>query len=203
MSAAAGASPNAQPIYDLIYDAQTLTVHSSIPNIPDSGTLVAEGLGGRGAEWSRMDGLNVHSQVLATVSGTRRNMSEIERTCKTSRGWWVVWMRLPPSSSSQSSSRSAEASADGQGAEAMLFREAFLVRRARDGGVAGGGSRAGLGGGGGGGGGGGSGTRLWRPSIGSLGGIQVGAAGWGPRGLAEGLGIDARRYVEGLLSLNR
>jgi len=29
------------------------------------------------------------------------------------------------------------------------------------------------------------------------------AAGWGPKGLAEGIGIDARRYVEELLSLNR
>lgn len=28
-------------------------------------------------------------------------------------------------------------------------------------------------------------------------------AGWGPKGLAEGIGIDARRYVEELLSLNR
>jgi hypothetical protein len=29
------------------------------------------------------------------------------------------------------------------------------------------------------------------------------AAGWGPKGLSEGIGIDARRYVEELLSLNR
>jgi hypothetical protein len=29
------------------------------------------------------------------------------------------------------------------------------------------------------------------------------AAGWGPKGLGEGIGIDARRYVEDLLSLNR
>jgi hypothetical protein len=28
-------------------------------------------------------------------------------------------------------------------------------------------------------------------------------AGWGPKGVAEGIGIDARRYVEDLLSLNR
>jgi len=28
-------------------------------------------------------------------------------------------------------------------------------------------------------------------------------AGWGPAALSGGIGIDARRYVEGLLSLNR
>ena len=27
--------------------------------------------------------------------------------------------------------------------------------------------------------------------------------GWGPGKLAEGIGIDTRRYIEGLLSLNR
>lgn len=29
------------------------------------------------------------------------------------------------------------------------------------------------------------------------------ASGWGPGKLAEGIGIDARKYIEGLLSLNR
>lgn len=29
------------------------------------------------------------------------------------------------------------------------------------------------------------------------------ADGWGPKGLAEGIGVDARRYVDELLSLNR
>lgn len=28
-------------------------------------------------------------------------------------------------------------------------------------------------------------------------------SGWGPGKLAEGIGIDARQYIEGLLSLNR
>ena len=30
-----------------------------------------------------------------------------------------------------------------------------------------------------------------------------GASNWGPGKLAEGIGIDARQYIEGLLSLNR
>ena len=33
--------------------------------------------------------------------------------------------------------------------------------------------------------------------------VGAGSAGWGPGKLAEGIGIDPRRYVEGLLSLNR
>ena len=28
-------------------------------------------------------------------------------------------------------------------------------------------------------------------------------SGWGPAKLAEGIGIDTRRYIEGILSLNR
>lgn len=77
---------NTQPIYDLVYDPRTLTVHSNIPNIPEPGTLVAEGLAGptEAADWSRVEALNVHAQILATVSGTRSNMPEVERTSKTS-----------------------------------------------------------------------------------------------------------------------
>ncbi|EAT87686.2 hypothetical protein SNOG_05295 [Parastagonospora nodorum SN15] len=42
-SSSRGSDPNTQPIYDLVYDPRTLTVHSSLPNIPDPGTLIAEG----------------------------------------------------------------------------------------------------------------------------------------------------------------
>ena len=222
-----GAAPNTQPIYDLVYDPRTLTVHSSLPNIPDPGTLTAEGLGGGSAGWSRVEALNVHAQILATVGSTRRTMAEIERTCKTGRGWWVVWMRLRPSeegggdvpsssstslpstslpdsslpsSSLPSSSRPSTASTptlhaqssdpqngnENEIVQTALLREAFLVRKARDAEAA---SRQG-----------GSGAfGIWgeRDRTGGK------AAGWGPRGLAEGIGIDARRYVEGLLSLNR
>ena len=74
------------------------------------------------------------------------------------------------------------------------LREAFLVRRSRDSAPPGAksvGSRMGSG--------------MWRLGGGPTTGEKMGgpAAGWGPRGLAEGIGIDARRYVEGLLSLNR
>ncbi|KAF2262298.1 hypothetical protein CC78DRAFT_534958 [Lojkania enalia] len=189
-----GAGPNLQPIYDLVYDPLTLTVHSSIPNIPEPGTLIAEGLSSNAvvAGWSRVEALNVHSQILATVSTTRRSLTEIERTCKTSRGWWVVWMRLPPSQLPPPSSEEGPDS-EPPNYDAADLREAFLVRRARDvvaSSMKSSGSRLGSG--------------MWR-----LGGQSTGekmggsAAGWGPKGLAEGIGVDARRYVEGLLSLSR
>lgn len=166
-------------------------MHSSLPNIPEPGTLLAEGLssgislvGG----WSRVEALNVHSQILATVGSTRKEFSEIERTCKTSRGWWVVWMKLPPSQHEEKEDEDSEA--EKQGYDTDQLREAFLVRRAHD-----------------------SVERSTKISSGRFGSGMWGgasaqktggaAAGWGPKGLAEGIGIDARRYVEGLLSLNR
>ncbi|KAI1594963.1 DUF1712 domain containing protein [Pyrenophora tritici-repentis] len=188
--------PNTQPIYDLVFDPRTYTVHSSLPNIPDPGSLLAEGLNGNG--WSRVEALNVHSQILATVQPTRRNLAEIERTCKTSRGWWVVWMRLPPS---QPSGNDTETLTSQTSTSAPFntdeLREAFLVRRARDtshSSTASTSSRFANG--------------MWS-SLGMGGGqsqnMKMGgtAAGWGPKGLGEGIGIDARRYVEELLSLNR
>ncbi|PSN63982.1 hypothetical protein BS50DRAFT_576615, partial [Corynespora cassiicola Philippines] len=189
-SSTIGSGPNEQPIYDLVYDPRTLTVHSSIPCIPDPGSLIAEGLSSTTnlSGWSRVEALNVHSQILATVAGTRRTLTEIERTCKTSRGWWVVWMRLPPSQ--VESSQNAEDESEGFNTDEL--REAFLIRRARDGITTSTKSTGGR-----------LGSGMWR-----LGGPSTqekmggAAAGWGPRGLAEGIGIDARRYVEGLLSLN-
>ena len=63
-------------------------------------------------------------------------------------------------------------------------REAFLIRKASD--------YVSLGG---------------RTSLGRFGrdvsGSSAGGGGWGPGKLAEGIGIDARQYIEGLLSLNR
>jgi hypothetical protein len=199
VSSTSSTSTNTQPIYDLVYDPHTHTVHSSLPNIPDPGTLIAEGLSSSSANgmgWSRVEALNVHSQILATVASTRRDLYEIERTCKTSRGWWVVWMRLPPSRIDQEDmDKQAESSGSSAQFNTDELREAFLVRRARD--TVTPTSKS-------------TGSRLasgmWALGIGSGGQSQRmggAAAGWGPKGLADGIGIDARRYVEELLSLNR
>jgi hypothetical protein len=145
-----------QPIYDLVYDPFNLTVHCTIPPIPEAGE---SGPSQGTIQWSRLDALNVHSQIVSAHSTTRGHMSELERTAKTSRGWWVVWMRLP--------------TADGQ------MREAFLVRKSSD----------------------------YTDEAGRKSSFGFGRemAGWGSSAgkVAEGIGIDARRYVEGLISLSR
>ncbi|KAF2845764.1 hypothetical protein T440DRAFT_558688 [Plenodomus tracheiphilus IPT5] len=202
------ASRNTNPIYDLVYDPRTYTVHSSIPNIPDLGhdTHSGDG-GGASTNWSRIDALSLHAQLLATIHSTRHpHTSTIEITAKTSRGWWLVWMRIPPSHARPE----ALAMHDESEGSAQFFtdelREAFLVRRAREGdagfvaaAAAGKGGRfaSGVWNGLGLGMGMGMGGKSQSQRMGGVG------AGWGPKGLVEGIGIDARRYVEELLSLNR
>ncbi|KAF4313387.1 vacuolar fusion protein [Botryosphaeria dothidea] len=255
-----GTGPNQQPIYDLIYDPLNLTVHSGIPNIPEPGTAGAEGFtisngSANGPSWTRVEALNVHSQVLTTLGSARRAPNDIERTAKTSRGWWLVWMRLPPSrpmadnlvspespalpailgrtpsaKASASSLKSSTPSMSGttelssaneeestleesstgpaptgsQSLPTATLREAILIRRSREaaGPASGRGSRHGASASVGS----AAASSLWRLGLGggnSAAATGGAAAGWGPRGLAEGVGIDARRYVEGLLSLNR
>ena len=159
-------SKSMQPISDLVYDPVRLTVHTTTPNIPEP----VPGTDALSAIWTRAEAVMVHSHIINTYMSTRRQCSELERTCKTSRGWWVVWMRLPhaPTSSHADSSN-------------FKYREAFLIRKASDYTAP---------------------TPRKSSSRYSSGGSTEGA-GWGPGKLAEGIGIDARQYVEGLLSLNR
>lgn len=105
-------------------------------------------------------------------------------------------MRLPPSRASTEAVKSQNNDESSAQFNTEELREAFLVRRARD-----------------------SGTKTSvRSSKGFASGMWSGLgmggesqskrmggsnAGWGPKGLAEGIGIDTRRYVEELLSLNR
>ena len=159
---------SSQPICDLVYDPARLTVHTTIPNIPEPGPYPGDSQGA--LPWTRVEALSVHSQILNTYSSTRRHATEQERTSKTSRQWWVVWMRLPQT-----------APAQGTGSDA--YREAFLIRKASD-----------------------YVAPAARKSSSSYGKEVSGsgaAGGWGAGKLAEGIGIDARQYIEGLLSLNR
>jgi len=159
-----------QPICDLVYDPVRLTIHTTIPNIPEPGSAPNEK--SPGPPWTRVEALSVHSQILNSYTSTRRNMSELERTCKTSRGWWVVWMRLPHALLKHNTITNHNS-----------FREAFLIRKASD-----------------------HVTPTARKSSGRFGREVSGwstSGAWGPGKLAEGIGIDARQYIEGLLSLNR
>lgn len=279
-----------RPIFDLIYDPRLLTVHTSIPNIPDPGTLAAEGLlltagsgNGNGAGkpppppgWTRVEALNVHSQVLSTLQSVGGRGEESERTSKTSRGWWVVWMRVPPSAAAAQAGagdagstvrgggdsaatlhgggeaggmgrdedestggvagKQSEADStatlhasdaysrpathdDNSAADAALrplqqpqsarggpdmHRTAFLVRKSSDSSALAAASKASSAGRG-------MASGMWSSlGLGSVLSTTMeeektggASAGWGPGALAGGVGIDARRYVEGLLSLNR
>lgn len=232
-------------IFDVVFDPVTLAVHASLPNVPVPGSLAAEGLGvaatsgsaltateGSGlypVGWTRAEALNVHSTVLEIVRDVRRNrggvggsglVEERERSVKTGRGWWVVWMRVAAARSRRGSAAAhghahavnageavggekgdddddasstraiRELTPDEQPEEdETIYKEAILVRRARDAGssIRASGKRTGSG---------------FFGFGGSSGGKDA-ASGWGPARLAEGVGVDARRYVEGLLSLSR
>lgn len=81
------------PIYDLIWDPKSLTVSSNIPNIPDP--YHVHYLESNFPAWSRVEALNTHMQIILTYISATATPFEVERTCKTSRGWWVVWTRIP------------------------------------------------------------------------------------------------------------
>ncbi|PTU19268.1 hypothetical protein P175DRAFT_0293896 [Aspergillus ochraceoroseus IBT 24754] len=233
--------PAHEPVYDLVYDPSNLSIRSSIPNIPDLGTLHPHPLEARtaAAPLSRVESINIHHRLLTTYLETRSRPLELERTCKTSRGWWIVWVRIsaaphepeeenPNNNNNNNSSPLPGTSTAGPSATAYpksppfsapdpdnRQEEAFLIRRASDHVSSGSGhgrniSSSGGGGGGGssGGGGGGGGStntsRFFRDLGGaSSPGLHAARTDLGPGKLVEGLGLDARRYIESLLSLNR
>lgn len=161
------AMANTQPISDLVFDPLRLTVHTTIPNIPEPGQNASDAA--TILPWTRIEALRVHSQILNTYASTRRHTTELERTSKTSRGWWVVWLRLPQVYRDQTSHT-----------DKTSIREAFLIRKASD-----------------------YVSPALQKSSGRFGTEVTAPGGWGPGKLAEGIGIDARQYIEGLLSLNR
>lgn len=197
-------------IYDLVWDPKEITVHSTIPNIP--GPIEAYNAHDQ-PTWSRVEALNTHMQILNLWSATRADISELERTCKTSRGWWIVWNRIlernveddssssterdRPSSRDESSgkgsvdssmnnaaasdeslpSSTSRFSSTVRGSQDEVSKEIFLLRKASD--------HAGHG-----------------RSM-SLAGATSGSWADGASRLAQGIGVDTRKYIEGLLSLNR
>jgi len=84
------AKDSSTPIYDLQWDPKLLTIHSTIPNIPEPHLNYA-----REPSWTRLEAISTHIQILNTYISTTMSPQQIERTSKTSRGWWVVWTRIP------------------------------------------------------------------------------------------------------------
>ena len=81
----------ALPMQDLVFDPVRLTVRTSIPDIPEPrlNQTLQQG------RWSRVEALSVHMHILNAFVSTRQHLAEVEQSCKTSRGWWIVWLRLP------------------------------------------------------------------------------------------------------------
>jgi hypothetical protein len=156
-----------------VWDPKNLTVHSTIPNIPEQYTPQDS--------WTRADALSTHLHLLNLHGATRSKMTDLERTQKTNRGWWIVWTRLiekstgDPSASlstiKETASEDGGASSRAGTAEELddgphVEKEIFLIRRASD-----------------------------HARFRSEGGND------GAGKLAQGIGVDTRRYVEELLNL--
>lgn len=182
-----GRHDSVTPIYDLVWDPTLLTVTSTIPNIPDPYTSSSKQR--REFVWSRIEALNTHMQIINTRVTTTEGV-EKERTCKTSRGWWVVWTRvqefeshagLRPSRGTSRRTSTSETRDSIHEAAQPKGKEIFLIRRASDN----------VGG-----------RKLSSRLVsGSAGGSDE---GWvsGPGKLAQGIGIDTKRYIESLLNLH-
>jgi hypothetical protein len=192
------------PIYDLVYDPGNFTVRSSIPNISEPGVAFDPSSSRRDASplphWSRVEALNIHSQFLATYTDTRSHPLETERTCKTSRGWWLIWMRIHDQ---QQPPNPNDIDNDNDMKEAFLIRKASDPHSSSSGSFTGGSARHSRDAS--------SGVRFLRDLSGASAstGLGFGLGGGGdntssPGKLTEGLvGFDAHRYIESLLSLNR
>ncbi|KAI1825261.1 hypothetical protein F4861DRAFT_502206 [Xylaria intraflava] len=176
----------ASNIFDLVWDPKAMTVHSTIPSIPTPAELQRENVV---PVWSRAEAVNTHNQILNMYAATLGDYAELERTCKTSRGWWVVWTRLlerNPARISSAEGGNASASDGEQLDDAeqqhdrepqpRVGKEIFLIRRAGD--------HAGL--------------RGRGASYAETGGWAEGAGR-----LAQGIGVDTHKYIEGLLSMSR
>ncbi|KAI0019230.1 hypothetical protein F4780DRAFT_455299 [Xylariomycetidae sp. FL0641] len=192
-------APANSNIFDLVWDPKSMTIHSTIPNIPNLRPVPEDSTP---SLWSRAEALNTHNQVLNTYIASLADYTELERTCKTSRGWWVVWTRImdkdvlpspsvctedvdaptPPGESpkkliipsmrpgeSIDSATSSAAPATSAKPKPRVNKEIFLVRRAGEHSAA-------------------------RARSDSADGVTR---------LAHGIGVDTHKYIEGLLSLGR
>ncbi|KAF4334769.1 hypothetical protein FBEOM_11390 [Fusarium beomiforme] len=178
IDAGSGSNHSGNNIYDLVWDPVSLTVHSSIPNIPEAYDDIEP--------WSRADALNTHLHLVNLYVGTRSRSTALERTEKSSRGWWIVWTRLLDRQEDSGTGNLSTIHEAGAGIDTDqnatldekerkysgpdprhpdVAKEIFLIRRASD----------------------------------HVGFRTDSTEGAGK--LAQGIGVDTRRYVEELLNL--
>lgn len=155
------------------------------------------------SDWTRVEALNVHTHILniwvatrdkhAGITNALPNAEESERTIKTSRSWWIVWMNLLKPNQRKTESDSTMAK------EAILVRRSRLERSstsretsqsrsdARSSSLAG----------------------KWllreQPRSREVSGSSNAASAVGPasaKAVTEGMGLDAKKWVEALLQLS-
>ncbi|KAG0136567.1 hypothetical protein HOY82DRAFT_550301 [Tuber indicum] len=85
-------SPILKPPYDILYNPKTRTIHCTLPPIPEPALEQANP--GAGAGWTRADAFHVHALILGILSETAGDRLERERSARSTKGWWVNWMRL-------------------------------------------------------------------------------------------------------------
>lgn len=159
------------------------------------------------SNWTRVEALNVHTHILNIWAGTRNKgaaiglggpgAEELERTVKTARGWWVVWMKV--STSSGLDHVGVQTKPDPGSA-----KEAILVRRSPQDRAGGGRDQ--------------SGTRVDSRTFSSTGkwllrdqprsrevsgsGQSAASSPTNAKGVNDGVGLDARKWVEALVKLS-
>jgi len=85
-------SPILKPPYDILYNPKTRTIHCTLPPIPEPALEPVNP--GAGAGWTRADAFHVHALILGILGETGGDISERERSVRSTKGWWVNWMRL-------------------------------------------------------------------------------------------------------------
>lgn len=182
-AATSSSSASGSGIRDLIWNPEDLTVHSTIANIPDILYVGAEAEDAD-ATWTRIDAISTHLHILNVYTATRSSQmvpSALERTQKTSRGWWVVWNRLvnrhrPNPDADADADADTDVVSDVVPGESSQIptstpgKEIILVRRSGD-------------------------SSASALSTSPSSGFEAASK------LAQGIGVDTRRYIEDLLSI--
>ncbi|KAF4591697.1 vacuolar fusion ccz1 like [Ophiocordyceps camponoti-floridani] len=119
-------------LYSLVWDPVLLTVRAAVPNMPDQQPRLGADSALLDAFWSRADAASTHLQLLLLHAATRSLTGAVERTLKTSRGWWIVWTRLGGQAAEDEEMEAPASSVDGSTAGPAPAKEIFLVRRASD-----------------------------------------------------------------------
>lgn len=126
--------------------------------------------------WTRSDAINTHLHLVHIRQETQAGAGgEIERSYKTNRGWWIVWTRLPEDSdeAEERSGPPTPSQVSGRASGSDLDRQMGPVTE----------------------------ILLLRRASDHVGFRLAGAGADGAGKLAQGIGVDTRRYVEELLSL--